>query len=364
VTPSGQGQLRCLFATNHSYLPQRVGGSESTTHELCLALMRRGWHCSVVATSLRPSTWIRLSRVVDRVCGRMAGLSCDTQMGYPVYRVASVIESVHALADAVQPSVVVVQAGAPLPLAEAFAETGIPTILYFHDVEFQKLGGSLNRRPGLSFLANSSFTATKIAQAYGFRPAVLPPLVTPGLYRVQSERRSVVFVNPHPLKGVDIALALARRRPDIPFEFVESWELAAASRRGLLREAARLRNVHWRKWELDMKPVYRLARLILAPSRWEEAWGRVVSEAQVSGIPALASRRGGLPEAVGPGGILVDPDVGVTEWEQALATLWDDSSVYRSLANAAAVHARRVDFQEDAVTSAFVDIAQATMRVS
>ena len=145
---------------------------------------------------------------------------------------------------------------------------------------------------------------------------MLPPLVTPALYRVQSERRSVVFVNPHPVKGVEIAFALARRRPDIPFEFVESWELAAVSRRALLKEAARLPNVHLRKWGLDMKPVYLVAKLILAPSRWEEGWGRVVSEAQVSGIPALASRRGGLPEAVGPGGILVDPDAELTEWEQ------------------------------------------------
>jgi glycosyltransferase involved in cell wall biosynthesis len=279
-------------------------------------------------------------------------------MGYPVYRVASVVESVRAVADAVRPSAVVVQAGAPVPLAEAFAGIGIPTILYFHDVEFHQLGGPLNQRPGLSFLANSRFTATKIAQAYGFRPPMLPPLVTPGLYRVQSERRSVVFVNPHPLKGVEIALALAKRRPDIPFEFVESWELAPESRRALLEEAARLGNVHWRQWGLDMKPVYLAAKLILAPSRWEEGWGRVVSEAQVSGIPALASRRGGLPEAVGPGGILIEPDAELSEWEQALATLWDDSSAYRTLADAAVAHARREDFQEDAVTSAFIDFVQ------
>lgn len=358
MTQSGQGQLRCLFATNHSYLPQRVGGSESTTHELCLALMRRGWHCSVLATSLRARTWNRASRLARWVCAGMAGLPCDTQMGYPVYRVASVVESLHAVADAVRPSVVVVQAGAPVPLAEAFAGIGIPTILYFHDVEFHQLGGPLNRRPGLSFLANSRFTATKIAQAYGFRPPVLPPLVTPGLYRVQSERRSVVFVNPHPVKGVEIAFALAKRRPDIPFEFVESWEHAPVSRRALLKEAARLRNVHWRRWGLDMKPVYLVAKLVLAPSRWEEGWCRVVSEAQVSGIPALASRRGGLPEAVGPGGILIDPDAELTEWEQALATLWDNSSVYRSLADAAAAHACRMNFQEDAVTSAFIDIVR------
>ncbi len=280
-------------------------------------------------------------------------------MGYPVYRVASVIESVRPVADTVRPSLVVVQAGAPVPLAEAFAGMGIPTILYFHDVEFHRLGGTLQRRPGLGFLANSRFTAEKVAQTYGFRPPVLMPLVTPELYRVESERRSVVFVNPHPVKGVDIALALARRRPDIPFEFVESWEIASAIRRPLFKEAARLPNVRWRRWGLDMKPVYLVAKLILAPSRWEEGWGRVISEAQVSGIPALASRCGGLPEAVGPGGILIEAGADLAQWERALATLWDDSSAYRSLSDAAAAHASRAEFREVAVTSAFIDIVRA-----
>lgn len=128
--------MRCLFETNHSYPPQRVGGSESTTHELCLALMRRGWHCSVLAMSPRARFWNCASRLARRLFTARARLRCDTQMGYPVYRVASVVESVRAVADAVQPSVVVVQAGAPVPLAEAFAGIGIPTILYFHDVEF------------------------------------------------------------------------------------------------------------------------------------------------------------------------------------------------------------------------------------
>ena len=356
--------MRCLFATNHSYLPQRVGGSESTTHELCLALTRRGWHCSVLATPLRTSIRGRASRIARRVFAGTAAMPCDTQMGYPVYRVASTVESARAVADAVRPSVVVVQAGAPVPLAEAFAAMGIPTTLYVHDVEFHQLGGSLRRRPNLSFLANSRFTARKVAQAYGFHPPVLPPLVTPGLYKVQSERRSVVFVNPHPVKGVEIAFALARRRPDIPFEFVESWQLSSESRRAMLGETARLPNVHWRNWGLDMKPVYLVAKLILAPSRWEEGWGRVVSEAQVSGIPALASRRGGLPESVGPGGILIEPDAELSEWEQALATMWDDSSVYRSLADAAAAHARRSDFQEDAVVSAFIDSVQGRVALS
>ena len=40
---------------------------------------------------------------------------------------------------------------------------------------------------------------------------------------------------------------------------------------------------------------------LLVPSIYEETYGRVVTQAQVNGIPALASSRGGLPESVGEG---------------------------------------------------------------
>ena len=36
-------------------------------------------------------------------------------------------------------------------------------------------------------------------------------------------------------------------------------------------------------------------------------FGRIAVEPQFSGIPVVASDRGGLPEAVGPGGVLIDP---------------------------------------------------------
>ena len=37
----------------------------------------------------------------------------------------------------------------------------------------------------------------------------------------------------------------------------------------------------------DMRSVYAKCRILLAPSVWEEAYGRVVTEAQISGIPVV-----------------------------------------------------------------------------
>jgi len=52
---------------------------------------------------------------------------------------------------------------------------------------------------------------------------------------------------------------------------------------------------------------------LLYPSFWEEAYGRVVVEAQRCGIPVLAARRGGIPEAMNGGGILLE--VPERSWE-------------------------------------------------
>lgn len=83
------------------------------------------------------------------------------------------------------------------------------------------------------------------------------------------------------------------------------------------------------------------ARALLMPSRWEEAWGRVATEAQDNGIPVIATRTGGLPESVGPGGLLISPEAEIETWAEALRSIWHDSAAYAALATAASNHARR-----------------------
>lgn len=56
-----------------------------------------------------------------------------------------------------------------------------------------------------------------------------------------------------------------------------------------------------------MKSIYAETAVLLAPSLGFESWGRVATEAVMNGIPVLASTTGGLPEAVGSGGIVLDP---------------------------------------------------------
>jgi spore coat protein SA len=59
----------------------------------------------------------------------------------------------------------------------------------------------------------------------------------------------------------------------------------------------------------DLMPAaYRSADLFVAPSVWQEPFGKVILEAMACGLPVIASNRGGIPEVVGEAGILIDPE--------------------------------------------------------
>ena len=170
---------------------------------------------------------------------------------------------------------------------------------------------------------------------------MIVPLFDRARYRVESARREVLFVNPHPHKGVDIALGLARACPDIPFRFVRGWLLSPDEEERLAAELAGLANVRVWPQTSDMAQHYAQARVLLAPSRWAETWGRVATEAQFSGIPVLASDVGGLPEAVGPGGMLLPPDAPLADWSAALRRMWNDTTYYDELSATALAYSSR-----------------------
>jgi glycosyltransferase involved in cell wall biosynthesis len=344
-----------LFATTQSYLPQRVGGSQRSTHELSIGLAARGNAVAVLCELERPIDWTHIqNRTVATVTRRSH--PCDHWHPYRVYRGYDATSGVHEVARAFRPDVAVVHAGVAMPLVSALLADRIRTVVYLRDVQFGAMGGAIPCHERLRFLANSQFTATRAARDLGVDAPVVQPLVCRTTYRTISHRRHVLFVNPVAKKGVDTAIALARRNPDIPFVFLESWPMDRSRLASLRQSLSGLHNVTFRRATLRMSDEYAQARLLLVPSVWEEAWGRVVTEAQLSGIPVLASAIGGLPESVGPGGILVPPGSDLDAWHAHLRELWDSQPVYARYRQLALDHSRRPEIDQERLLTRFLDV--------
>ena len=348
-------RFKILIATNVAHLPQVYGGANVSSHELAQSLLQRG-HKAAVFAHLHPSGivyWVnRLKRALTS-----HNFPSDQTLGYAVYRgwgssgSASLESGLAEVIERYRPDVVLVNGGQSINLASVATALHLPTLVYLRDVEFDELSADPLTIGGVTYLANSNFTAVSFYSKFGLTAIVIPPLVSHHMYCVESSRKCVLFVNPNQKKGLHIAVALATARPDIDFLFQESWILSELERRALTLSISGLKNVRLCESTADMRGVYRQTRVVLAPSQWNEAWGRVATEAHISGIPVIGSDRGGLPESIGDGGIIVPFDSPISTWLEALSSMWDNKAVYAHYQAKAIESSKRLSIQPEFLMS-------------
>jgi glycosyltransferase involved in cell wall biosynthesis len=280
----------------------------------------------------------------------------DKVCGYPAFRGWDMTRS-DEVVRRFRPDVAVVQSTAPQPIMRALSGAGVPMALYIHEVESPDYLRTLGEFQ-FTLLANSGFTARRIKDYAGLDAEVVLPLIDPRHYETRVDPKRILFVNTVPRKGLETAFAIAERRPDIQFDFVLSWILRPERIAELEARANRAGNITLRPPTDDMRALYANTRLLLVPSQWEEAWGRVATEAHLNGIPVLGSDRGGLPEAIGSGGLTVPAQAPVEDWLAALSRIWDDPAGYADFARAARRYSKRPEIQPAAIAGKFCGILE------
>jgi len=169
--------------------------------------------------------------------------------------------------------------------------------------------------------------------------------------REAGERLRVLLVGRMiPEKGADVlldAVALLDRN-DLEVLIVGSHGFDAGAaltpfERGLRARAAAVTTpVRFLPFEprTALPALLRSADLLVVPSRWAEPWALTVGEGLASGLPVVAARAGGIPDALAGAGILVERE-DAPALAAAIARLADDAELRRTMG--AAARARAVE---------------------
>jgi hypothetical protein len=214
----------------------------------------------------------------------------------------------------------------------------------------ERATGLVRRCAGI--LTVSRFMADTIRRWGGMEASVVySPVYGTGPFRrlASFDRGFVTLVNPSAIKGISILVELARRLPDVAFAAVPTWSTTEADRALL----GTLPNVMLLPPVEDLDELFGRTRALLVPSLWGEAFGQIVVEAMLRGVPVLASDYGALPEAkLGVDFVLpvrpieryearqderllpvpVVPEQDAGPWEEALRRLLTDRPFYERLA--------------------------------
>lgn len=191
------------------------------------------------------------------------------------------------------------------------------------------------------------------------------PLFGSGPYSERSASKPgwVTMINPCPVKGLAIFLALLPRFPEVQFAAVPTW----GAEPEVLAQLEGWPNLTLLPPVDDLGELLLKTRVLLVPSLVPETFGTVAIEAMLRGISVLAAEIGGLPEAklgvpyllpvrsveLCEGGFCV-PEQDVEPWAAALAELLSNPTREAEVARAS--RAAALDFVAEATPERFADL--------
>ncbi|MGW8724885.1 glycosyltransferase [Streptomyces sp. NPDC055808] len=317
-----------LFGWRRTPPPLLVGGAEVSQQLLAEEFAAAGW-TTVYIGSFEPP-WNARSQL-DSLRAHLAPAhvpfeEAAEEMRYRWNGVDCMALSQHRLErafsraiQALSPQLVITSQERAADLAALARRSGHQVAGWLHSVS-PTSQNVLQGRPHVA-LATSRFVADRIHPApetktVVYYPPFRPPSASadkplafrPGLSR--SPAGGLLMVNPVPAKGSALLHDLVQLLPAERFTLVEGWWDTAS-------DFARYPNVNYVPRTYDMGPLYASHRLLLVPSVVEDAFPRVIVEAALHGCPALGSRRGGIPEAIAGGGLLLAHD-DVGAWAKAI----------------------------------------------
>lgn len=337
---------------------------------LLKSLHQLGWQIELICARKRNSAYFWRSCWQSLQRFRMPfPVVIDEDFGYPCWRRITEFTNEHQWIEFLdqrlqeyQPDVVLGHCHPTDPLLTHAARQGYPSFYFARCTDHFEAGVVVP--DGIHVIANSPFAASVIAEVSGKEAEVVLPFVEQERYKIsERQRRYITFVNPIPKKGIDVAIEVARSLPQERFLFVKGkWAAYSGREDSFLKSAYTLPNVEVLDHQEDMRQVYGVTDILLVPSQYNETFGRVIVEAQVNGIPVVASKVAGIPYTVGQGGILVEPIDNSQVYVDALRRLRTDEKFYAEMSALAIQNSQRPEFDPQYQVKKFVQFVESRLQ--
>lgn len=320
---------KIIFINERLPAPFIEGGSQSSNHTFLTLLSERGyemWAIGVVEKFLTgslhdyPGTFEEIleelkKRNIDYKYDDKAGMvEYECPYRVRIYKKISIESLWSDIGD--NNSVVLTQTELSAEVVDVSIRNKVPTVIFIRDNLMERNRATLLKiKPEMDFIRvvfNSSLTRKiNLELVKGDGHDIIHPPIKLANYRIDEVvPKYITMINPVEYKGGRIFLEIARHFKDLDFLAVKCWY-------DPIKDGIDLKSLSnitvWDRKD-DVREIYRVSRLVLIPSQWEEAFGRVAVEAAYAGIPVVASDQAGLREALGDWGIFVKNYSSTESW--------------------------------------------------
>jgi len=203
-------------------------------------------------------------------------------------------------------------------------------------------------------ISNSNFMRNYARRLTKIDSKVVYPSISKEEIKYNVDRDYITFIKPVPHKGVDIVLSLAKELENEKFLFIGN------TKKHIKKQISKYQNIEYINWTDDIDSYYKMTKILLVPSLCYEAFGRVVIEAQKYAIPVIANNIGGINEAIGKGGILINDVHNIKEWIKAIDSL-KNREIYKNLSVEALNNSRKFSDQNTYIR--FTKVVKETLNI-
>ena len=325
--------MKFIFVTRRPSPPLFLGGAEITHNFLAEKLVEYGHEVIFIGSLIDPNYPTKerydyyynslknnkdvhfISENNDAICYSYRGINC---LALSQENILSILKNL--LAEREKIEAVITSLEGSSDIIKLVKSNSIKVIGWLHSSNTEGME-AIKGNPDV-LLSTSEFIQKEATKYSKIKNCVFYP----GFQSVQPLKKTgeaLTFINPVQEKGADFVLSLAQKLPQQKFICVEGWykNKDFYSKMG--------KNMQYFSPQKDMTTIWKKTKVLLVPSVVPEAFGRVIVEAHMYGIPVIAHNIGGIPEAMNGASGLINR-LNIQDWISSIKEFSDIAYYKRS----------------------------------